>query len=117
MNQNEKAQPLPEETSYVSRGLLIYDDEGEAFVETVRNNTFGVEIKASHIDSFEESPTSYLQTGGHLLVAASTAVIERILHIAIEHQLSIGFLPLVHQKLLIRQYRLSSHLERNLEVA
>lgn len=117
MNQNEKPQPLSEETSYMSHGLLIYDDEGEAFVETVRNNAFGVEIEVFHIDSFEESPTSYLQPGGHLLVAASTAVIERLLHVAIEHHLSIGFLPFPDQKLLIRQYRLSSHLERNLEVA
>ena len=117
MNHSDNPQPLSEETSYVSHGLLIYDDEGEAFVETVRNNAFGVEIEVSHIDRFEESPISYLQPGGHLLVAASTAVIERLLHVAIEHQLSIGFLPLPNQKLLIRQYRLSSHLERNLEVA
>jgi uncharacterized hydrophobic protein (TIGR00271 family) len=117
MNQSENPQPLSEETSYVSHALLIYDDEGEAFVDTVRNNAFGVEIKASHIDRFEESPTSYLQSGGHLLVAASTAVIERLLHVAIEHQLSIGFLPFSHQKLLIRQYRLSSDLESNMEVA
>lgn len=117
MNQSDKREPLSEEASYVSRGLLIYDDEGESFVEKVRNNAFGVEIEVSHIDRFEESPASYLQAGGHLLVAASTAVIERLLHVAIEHQLSIGFLPLQHQKLLTRQYRLSSHLERNLEVA
>ncbi|MEA3301808.1 MAG: TIGR00341 family protein [Pseudomonadota bacterium] len=117
MNQSENPQPLPDETSYVSRGLLIYDDEGESFVETVRNNAFGVEIEVSHIDRFEESPAAYIQPGGHLLVAASTAVIERLLHVAIEHQLSIGFLPFAHQKLLIRQYRLSSTLESNLEVA
>ena len=117
MKQNEQSQTLSEETSYLSHALLVYDDEGESCVEAVRNNTFGVHIDVSHSDRFEESPSSYLHPGGHLLVAASTAVIERILHIAMEHQFSIGFLPLSRQHLLIHNYRLSAHLETNLEVA
>ncbi len=102
---------------YHTKALFVYDNEALDWIELVKNSDLHVKITSCNIELFLQEPLKYINEGEHLIIAADTQEIEKCLHVAIKHSLSIGFLPFARQKQLIRHYCLSSNLQSNLNIA
>jgi len=102
---------------YQKEALFIYDEAGADWVDTVTGNPFGTAIRCVDATTFLESPEQHIGSTRHLVVTACMAVIEPVLQLCLQHQLSIGFLPLPTQKAIQRHFMLPRKTEESLELA
>jgi len=103
--------------NYYGETLFVYDIKASDWIDLVCNNRFEVRITPCSLELFLQEPLKYIEPGQHMIIAADTEAIESCLHIAIEYDLSVGYLPFTTQKTLIRYYGLSTKFEENLQTA
>jgi len=102
---------------YKPKALFVYGQEASDWIDHVENNAHGVKISTCSIELFLENPLKYIDEGEHFIIAADTEHIEASLHVALQYDLSLGFLPLSIQKTMMKHYGLSSRLEDNIAIA
>jgi uncharacterized hydrophobic protein (TIGR00271 family) len=102
---------------YKPKALFVYSVEASDWINHVENNAYDVKISTCGIELFLENPLKYINEGEHLIIAADTVDIEKTLHVALKYKLSLGFLPLNSQKILMKHYGFSSRLEDNIAIA
>jgi hypothetical protein len=103
--------------NFYSQALFIYDTKASDWIDPVRDNPFEVSITSCALELFVQEPLQYIKPGEHIIIVAETRAIEACLHIAMEYDLSVGYLPFATQKTLIRYYGLSAKFEENLQTA
>jgi len=96
---------------------LIYDDEKSEYLNLVDDNEFGCLIKKVNIYKFLQNPLKYKLYASHLLLSCSDENINQVLQIVVDADYSIAFLPTSQQKYLIKTYKLSSIIQKNIEIA
>ena len=92
--------------TYVKKALFVYSEEGEMFVPLLLENTLGVKITVVAYNDFVKNQEKSIKDYNHVVVSGSFAVIKLILHLAVEHKISVGIIPLPSQKQLIHSYDL-----------
>ena len=102
---------------YRSKALFVYGIEASDWIEHVENNVHDTEVSSCSVELFLQNPLKYINEGEHFIIAADTEHIEASLHVALQYDLSLGFLPLSTQKILTRHYGLSSNLKDNIAIA
>ena len=103
--------------TYIQNALLIYDDEKSEYLNLVDDNEFGCLIKKVNIYKFLQNPLKYKLYASHLLLSCSDENINQVLQIVVDADYSIAFLPTSQQKYLIKTYKLSSIIQKNIEIA
>jgi uncharacterized hydrophobic protein (TIGR00271 family) len=96
---------------------FIYSDESAGLLESVSKHTPDVIIQASLLDNFLQNPETITRNVDHIVVSAPMAGLKSVIRIAIEHELSIGILPLKSQKTLARYFRLPEDPADQIELA
>ena len=89
-------------TDHVSSALFIYSKEGQDYVTQIEQNLHGTDVTSVPIEIVLDSEKVYLQNCLHVVVCCPLHVIKKVMHLAMEYQFSIGFIPLPSQQSLIR---------------
>jgi len=96
---------------------FIYSEESAGLLELVSKHSSDVIIQSSLLDDFLQSPEKITSNVEHIVVSGPMAGLKSVIRIAIEHELSIGILPLKSQKSLARYFRLPDDLSDQIELA
>lgn len=102
---------------YVESAVFVFDEAGAEWEQQVSDNPFGTRITAVRAEGFLEAPERFAPPGSHVVLCAVMAVVEPVVRFALEHDVSLGFLPQEGQKLMLRNFHLSKRFDENLEVA
>jgi len=102
---------------YVESALFIYSDEGRLFKESIVQNPHGTAVRTVHIDELRLRTLEVLRDVNHVVVSAELAVIKEVMRYAMQHEFSLGFLPLTNQKALFKCYRLPKDPDAMLSLA
>ena len=96
---------------------FIYTEESIGNLEPVSEHSPDVIIQSSLLDDFLQNPDTLTRNVDHIVVSAPMAGLKSVIRIAIEHDLSIGILPLKSQKTLSRYFRLPDDPADQIELA
>jgi uncharacterized hydrophobic protein (TIGR00271 family) len=102
---------------HVSSALFIYAEEGKDLVAKIEQNPHGVEIQSIPIEAVLGSEKKCLENCRHAVVCGPNRVIKKAMHLAMEYQFSLGFIPLPSQTSLIRSYGLSKDITKAVSLA
>ena len=102
---------------HVRRAAFVYSAESADLRGPVANYYPDVDVPAVTLDEFLENPQTISGQADHIIVSAPMAGLKSVIRIAIEHDLSIGILPLASQKPLARYFRLPDKLDEQIELA
>ena len=95
--------------------VYIYSEESQAFVE--KNKTLEIWSKEVLYVPFSKLDTLDVRQVSHLLVSGWVKEIKKVMHLAYEHHLSLGIIPLPEQKELIRTLELPTKIEEAIALA
>ena len=104
-------------TDHVERALYIYSEKYENYIESVRNNPFGVHITATSFTAFISDQAALLVDVEHVVVSGPLQELKTILNLAMQYGFSIGLLAIPEQKDLINGYGLPKNLDEAIDLA
>ena len=96
---------------------FIHSEESAGLLESISKHLPDTLIQSSLLDDFLQNPETITRNIDHIVVSAPMAGLKSVLRIAIEHELSIGLLPLKSQKTLASYFRLPDDLSDQIELA
>jgi uncharacterized hydrophobic protein (TIGR00271 family) len=97
---------------------FIYSEESADRLELLSKHVApDVSIQSSLLDDFLQNPEAIIRNLDHIVVSTPMAGLKAVIRIAIEHELSIGILPLKSQKTLARYFRLPADPADQIELA
>ena len=91
---------------HVPSALFIFSEEGREYVDRIGENPHGTTIESVSFETLLGNEKAYLQNCVHAVVSGPLTVIKTVMHLAMLHRFSLGFLPLPSQKLLSSSYGL-----------
>jgi uncharacterized hydrophobic protein (TIGR00271 family) len=105
---------MPEQRRHIA---FIYSEESSGSLEPLSRYSPDVIIQPSLLDDFLQNPDTLTRNVDHIVVSAPMAGLKSVIRVAIEHDLSIGILPLKSQKTLSRYFRLPDNPADQVELA
>jgi uncharacterized hydrophobic protein (TIGR00271 family) len=105
---------MPEQRRHIA---FIYSEESSGSLEPLSRYSPDVIIQPSLLDDFLQNPDTLTRNVDHIVVSAPMAGLKSVIRVAIEHDLSIGILPLKSQKTLSRYFRLPDDPADQIELA
>ena len=93
-------------TAHLERVLFIYSEAGKIYLDLIRQNQYEDRLEPVSIEVFRSNSKTYLSKASHLVVSGELAIIKEVIKGAIEHDLSLGIMPLPTQKTLRRNFGL-----------
>ena len=104
-------------SEHVASALFIYTKESSQFLELLQDNAFGAAITPIAFDELQQDPPGILDGTEHVVVSGGLTVIRAVLELAMQHDFSVGIVPLTSQKELIRTYGLPGGTEAAIDLA
>jgi diacylglycerol kinase family enzyme len=104
-------------TDYASKALFLYAPEAEALFEKLQPNAQGCLITPQPLDAFYITPENYLAEYQHVIVSAALPAIKEVLKLSVEHNFSLGIIPLKGDKKLAIALDLPATLDESIELA
>jgi len=105
---------MPEQRRHIA---FIYSEESSDSLEPLSKYSPDVIIQPSLLDDFLQNSDTLTRNVDHIVVSAPMAGLKSVIRVAIEHDLSIGILPLKSQKNLSRYFRLPDDPADQVELA
>ena len=102
---------------YVKKTLFIHQGDSEGFIDRLKENSFGVEVKPVEFSLFHDDPAKHLKGYSHVVVLGPLGSIKVILDLAVKYKFSVGVLPQNDQRNLIRCYELPRKTDAAIELA
>lgn len=102
---------------FVASALFVYSEAGKDYLEKLTENPHGVSISPVSIEELRENSAVLLKDTAHVVIAAELLIIKEVMRLGLEYGFSLGFLPLTHQKALVRCYGLSQDIDEAISVA
>ena len=96
---------------------FIYSEESAGLLEPLSRHSPDVIIQATLLEDFLGSPEAITRNVDHIVVSTPMAGLKSVIRIAIEHERSIGILPLQSQKTLAKYFRLPDDTADQIELA
>jgi uncharacterized hydrophobic protein (TIGR00271 family) len=103
--------------TYFKKAHFIYDDNSESLIKTIESNRYGVEIHSMYIDDFIDNIAAIGDDINHVVVSINEENIPYFLAIAYQCNLSVGIVPLPHQKEQHKNLYCSNSVEENIDIA
>ena len=104
-------------TGYVASALFIYSQESDQLLDRLRGNTFGAEITPVEFTVFQQDPTTLLRGVEHVIVSGSLEEIKTVIGHAMQHDFSVGIIPLKSQKSLKKYFVIPGEEKAAVELA
>ena len=102
---------------HITDAVFVYSAESADLRESLSKHFPDTRITAIPFGEFLEKQEEIASQADHIVVSATMAEIKTVIRFAIEHELSIGVLPLSSQKNLTRYFRLPDKLDEQIELA
>ncbi len=102
---------------YVESALFLFAPESEKLIKKVTGNPYNSSITPVALQKFLDNPEPYLKEISHVVVAAPLIPFKSVLTLAIEHDFSVGLIPLAGQKNLRNCYGLPKKFSEALAIA
>lgn len=102
---------------FVSSALFVYTSESSDVVDTLQENSHGVDITVLACDELLRDPGRVLRDISHVVVSGGMIEIKAVLGLAREHKFSVGIVPLPSQRDLVRAYALPARTTDAIELA
>ncbi|BHH84404.1 TIGR00341 family protein [Desulforhopalus sp. 52FAK] len=93
-------------SGYVKSAFFVHNEEGAQYREAVVNNLHDVQVTSVSIEDFIELGERLIEPGSHVVVAADLSAIKQVMQFTIDHNLTMGLLPLPEQQTLRKSYLL-----------
>ena len=102
---------------HITSAVFVYSVESADLRESLSKHFPDTHIAAFPVGEFLEMQEEIATQAEHIVVSATMAGLKAVIRVAIEHDLSIGVLPLSSQKNLARYFRLPDKLDEQIELA
>lgn len=102
---------------HITNAVFVYSAESADLRESLSKHFPDTHIAAFPVGEFLEKQEEITSQTEHIVVSATMAELKAVIRVAIEHDLSIGVLPLSSQKNLARYFRLPDKLDEQIELA
>ena len=102
---------------HITNAVFVYSAESADLRESLSKHFPDTRIAAFPVGEFLEKQEEIASQSEHIVVSATMAELKAVIRVAIEHELSIGILPLESQRSLARYFRLPDKLDEQIELA
>ena len=102
---------------YVASALFVYTEEGTVYIEPLQQNSLGVTITAVAYETLQQNPVDSFRDIDHVVVCGPLESHKEIARYAMEHDFSLGFIPLPEQRSLARSLALPDSLDELIETS
>ena len=102
---------------HMTNAVFVYSAESADLRESLSKHFPDTRIAAFPFGEFLEKQEEIASQTEHIVVSATMAELKPVIRVAIEHDISIGILPLESQKSLVRYFRLPDKLDEQIELA
>ena len=102
---------------YFKEVYFIYDAESEQLITPLVENKFAVKVIPLHIEEFLTNIKSIGEKIEHIVINVAEEKLSEIIIIAYQYKISVGIVPLPHQKEWIKNFYCSSDIEENIDIA
>jgi uncharacterized hydrophobic protein (TIGR00271 family) len=102
---------------HVDSALFVYVPETEHLCSRLLENPFQATVTPVALAVFLDDPERFLTGTDHVVFSGPLEDFKRILHLATQHQFSVGLVPMAEQKNLVRCYDLPDQPEAVIDLA
>lgn len=102
---------------YVASALYVFTHEGTPFVEPLQRNVLGVSVTPVSYETLRQNSVNILREADHVVISGNMAFLKEMIRFSLEHDFSIGLIPLPGQKDLSLLFALPANIDGLIELA
>ena len=102
---------------YVASVLYVFTQEGTQFVEPLRKNVLGVDVTPVAYETLQQNSANILKEADHVVISGNMTFLKEMIRFSLEHDFSIGLIPLPDQKDLSRVFALPATIDGLIDLA
>jgi len=98
-------------SDYVASALFVFTEESASFADSLQKNTLGVSVTPVAYETLRQNPADILQGADHVVISGNMVFLKEMVQHSLEHDFSIGLIPLPEQKELSRSMALPDDID------
>ena len=102
---------------HVASAVFVFTKESASFLETLQKNSLGVSVTPVAYETVQQNPADVLRGADHVVISGNMAFLKEMVQHSLEHEFSIGLIPLPEQKELSRSMALPNDIGGVIDLA